>query len=278
MNIKKQAGDYLLMLLGAVLSAVALNLLLIPNNVAPGGFSGIAAVLHIKIGVPFGLSLLVLNLPLFIMAWRYVGRGYFIKSIFGLAAYSLATDNLIMPELAVDPLLATIFGGVLLGAGMGLILRGGGSTGGTDIAALLLRLRMKSELSLGNFILIIDTIVVVGSGVFLGPEEALYALVTVFVCAKVIDLILAPARSRAFFIITDEAEIIKECIMNEIKRGVTELSGKGGYSGGEKSVLLCVVEGNSQFTALKDIIKRNDPLAFMIAVEAGEVLGRGFSG
>lgn len=270
--------NYLGITLGAVLTALALNMFLIPNKVAAGGVSGLATVLHYLFGLPVGMTMLALNIPLFVASVKVLGAHFGINTLFGAAALSVAIDALApyTPVLTQDLLLSALYGGVLSGIGMGIVFRFKGTTAGTDLAAAIVNKLLG--VSIGQSLLAIDFFVIASAGIaFASAELSLYALISLFVTSKIIDLIQeGPSAAKAFIIITARPAVVATTIMEDIGRGVTFFQGRGAYSGNMREVLLCVVH-TSEVTRLKELVYRIDPRAFVILVDAHEVLGEGFT-
>lgn len=270
--------DYAGIFAGVAITALALDWFLIPNLIAAGGASGLATVIHHLTNLPVGLLMVLINIPLFLASVRAFGSHFGAKTIFGTAALSILIDMFagVLPgPLTRDPLLASLYGGVLSGIGIGLTFRFNGTTGGTDIAARLLK--KFFSLSIGRALLFIDMAVIILAGlVFRQPDLALYALITVFVSSKAIDLILeGEDYARAAFIITKEADDVVQNIFAVLGRGVTTIEGRGAYTGTDRQVLLCVVSRAEQ-SRLREIVESTDPKAFVIITSAREVLGEGF--
>lgn len=262
---------------GVVLIALGLDLFLIPNKIAAGGVSGAATILHYVTGVPVGAAMLALNLPLFAMGIYRLGLRFGFRSLYGTVALSLAVD-LLAPFLPVpthDILLAGLFGGVLTGLGLGLVFRFNGTTGGTDLAAAVLR--TYTGANIGQLLFLVDATVVVAAGLaFKSAELAMYALITVFVTAWLIDLVQGGfSYAKAFLIISDRSPEIAAAIVSEIDRGATSWPGRGVYTGREKDILLSVVN-RSEVTRLKEIVYKIDQDAFVIMADVHDVLGEGF--
>ncbi|MCX7781204.1 MAG: YitT family protein [Negativicutes bacterium] len=270
--------NYLGITLGALLTAVALNMFLIPNKVAAGGVSGFATVLHYLLGVPVGMTMLALNIPLFLASVKVLGAKFGINTLFGAAVLSLAIDLSApyTPVLTRDLLLSSLYGGVLSGVGMGLVFRFKGTTAGTDLLAAILNKLFK--ISVGQALLSVDFFVIAFAGIaFVSPELSLYALISLFVTSKIIDLIQeGPSTSKAFFIITSAADEVASKVLAEMDRGVTFLPGRGAYTGQNRDVLFCVVS-TSEVTRLKDIVNAIDSKAFVIVADVHEVMGEGFT-
>lgn len=262
---------------GVLLVALGLDMFLIPNKIAAGGVSGIATILHYLIGVPVGAAILALNIPLFAMGVYRLGLRFGFRSLYGTITLSLAVDLLapVLPVPTGDILLAGLYGGALTGLGMGLVFRSGGTTGGTDMAAAVLR--TYTGINIGQLLFLVDGAVVLAAGfAFRSAELAMYALITIFVISWLIDLVQeGPSYTRAFLIISERPDEIAEAILAGLNRGVTAWPAKGVYTGARREVLLSVVN-RSEVTRLKDIVYNVDPQAFVILAGVHEVLGEGF--
>ena len=269
--------SYVRILLGALLGGAAYPLFLTPNRIAPGGITGVAMILNYLTQWPVGIVSLVLNLPLFLIGYRTMGRIFAFRSLVATVLFSLFIDILPLSPLTDDPLLGTLFGGVLLGAGLGLIMRGGATTGGSDMIARMVHRRFQF-ISVGSFLFAIDCAVVIAAGFLIGTTEALYALINIFLTAKVMDaVIIGFSSNKACFVISPRWREISERIMREMDRGVTQLTARGGYTGEERPTLMCVIS-RSEIMSFKRILREEDENAFVIIVEAHEAIGDGFSG
>ena len=264
-----------LILIGLLCCAFAYNLYLIPNNIAAGGFTGIGQLVNSFCNISVGTVSILLNIPLFLFSMKTLGLRFGVRSLLAMLGLSLFIDYLPIPSATNDLLLATVFGGVLGGAGFGLILRGSANTGGTDmLASLIHRWFPAVRVSVGIFL--VDGLVILASAFVFDQQAAMYALICAFMMNVVVDLVLeGPNSAHSYFIISDRSEDIARRLMDELERGVTAFSGKGMYSGRDKQVLLCVV---NRFEAmqLRRIVFSIDPSAFVIANKAHEVLGEGF--
>ncbi len=268
--------SYFQIILGAVIGGAAYPLFMTPNRIAPGGITGIATILNHVLGSPVGTVSLILNIPLFLISFKAMGKVFVFRSLVATFLFSLAIDILPLKPMTDDPLLGSLYGGVMLGAGLGLIMRGGATTGGSDMVARMVHKRFQF-ISTGSFLFTIDFAVVVSAGFFIGTTEALYALINIFLTAKVMDVIIIGFSSnKACFVISSRWQEISERIMREMDRGVTQLSARGAYTGTERPTLLCVI-GRSEITAFKRILREEDENAFVIIVEAHEAIGDGFS-
>jgi uncharacterized membrane-anchored protein YitT (DUF2179 family) len=270
--------QYLGIALGSVVTAVGLNMFLIPNKVAAGGVSGLATVLHYVVGYPVGATMLALNIPLFLLSLKVLGTRFGINTLYGAAILSIAIDGTapFTPVLTQDLLLSSLYGGVLSGIGMGLVFRFRGTTAGTDLAAAIINKLVG--ISVGQALLFVDFFVILSAGIaFKSPELSLYALISLFVTTQLIDLIQeGPSSAKAFIVMTMIPDKVAEAILAEMERGVTYLQGRGAYTGEVRETLLCVVS-TSEVTALKDLIYHIDKSAFVIVADVHEVLGEGFS-
>ncbi len=267
--------DYIGITVGAVVVALGLNALLIPNRIAAGGASGIATILVHLVGIAPSVTLLVINVPLLIVGARVFGMRFGAYTVLGtfvtIAAVGLTSR---VAPLTNDPLLAALYGGVITGIGMGIVFRFRGTTGGTDIAAKLAA--HYSGISLGDALLAVDAVVVVVAGVLFSAEYAMYALIAIFVCTKTIDVVQEGLYSaKAVFVVSDQGEAIAAALMNKVERGVTLLPSKGGFSKQEKTTLFCVV-GRTELTRAKSVVLEIDRNAFVVVTDAHEVLGEGF--
>ncbi len=261
--------------LGCALGALAYPLFLVPNHIAPGGLTGLATVLNYLFHWPVGTTSLVMNVPLFIIGYRAMGRVFVIRSLVATVLFSVLIDLIPLPPMTEQPLLGAVFGGVLLGAGLGLILRGGATTGGTDMVARMIHNRFQ-HISVGAFLFLIDCCVVLMAGFFIEAEYALYAFVALYAASKLIDVVMVGlTRDKACYITSTQHEQAKREIMEKLDRGVTVLHAEGGYSGQERPVLLCVLSAQ-ELGRLKAIVREADEDAFLFISDAHEVLGEGF--
>jgi len=272
----KDALDYFWIAAGSLLIALSLDWFLIPNKIAAGGVSGIATLIHYLFGLPVGAVMIALNVPLFLLGFRELGIKFGLRSLYGMLILSLAVDLMApyLKALTNDPFLACLYGGVLSGVGLGIVFKFKGSTGGTDLAAAILR--RFTQTNVGMTLLFIDGLVVLASGIVFNPEQALYALITIVVSSWLIDVVQEGlGYARAFFIISEQNDLIAEKIITELDRSGTCLKGEGVYTRQEKDVLLAVVN-RSEVSRLKEIVSQVDPKAFVIVANVHEVLGEGF--
>ena len=275
----KTIKDYAFITLGTVLCAAALKLFLMPYDISAGGFSGVAAIINTlsKNRIPVGTVILMLNIPFFIAAYKKLGRGFAFKTLYSLTLYSAAADIIPIKAIGSEPLISAVYGGAVMGLGLGIVIYFGACTGGTDLMAILINNRART-MSTGLMLFIIDGLVVFLSAAVFGVQKALFAAITVLITSKVIELVTNGASSGSVYIIFSKNSYqIKNRIYSELKRGVTELTAKGGYGGTEFCTILCAVDRRSEAAALKKIINEEDTSAFYMALSAKEIHGEGFS-
>jgi uncharacterized membrane-anchored protein YitT (DUF2179 family) len=272
-----EVRDYVQLTIGAMICAAGLNAFLAPNQVVSSGVTGIAMIVNILFGLPTGLVLLAFNIPLLIAGMYYAGGWKLgIRTVYAVVVMSLAIDLLrpYVPKVTADPLLYTVFGGLVDGVGMGLVFRARGTTGGTDIIAKLVNRRTGTQL--GQVILWVNTGVLLAAALIVGLQPALYALIVNFVGSRVVDAVQEGAvYARSAMIVSRQPDAIRQAILEELQRGVTILQGRGGYTETEQQVLYVAV-AKSEIATLKRIVHLADPDAFMVITEAHEVLGYGF--
>lgn len=278
-NIKQTVIDYLVIAVGAFIFSFGIAMFTSPNNIAPGGVSGIGTMLNHLFNIPIGSVIIAVNIPLFIFSFKKFGRSFFKKSLFATFLTSSLIDILpfiLEKHYIYSPLLASIFGGVSIGVGVGIIFLRGGTTGGADILAKLIRLKYP-HFSLGTLVFIIDAIIVISTLFVYGSIEALlYSTVSFFVTSRAVDaIIFGAARSKMLLIITTQPQEISKRIMNDIQHGVTLIPASGGYTKEEKTILLSVVRPN-EVAEINKIVKEIDRSAFTIITESNEVFGYGF--
>lgn len=268
--------SYAQIILGALIGGAAYPLFMTPNKIAPGGITGIATILNHLFQWPVGTVTLILNVPLFLISYRAMGRIFAFRSLVATLFFTLFIDVLPLQPMTTDPLLGALYGGVMLGAGLGLIMRGGATTGGSDMVARMVNKRFQF-ISTGSFLFAIDFAVVVSAGFLIGATEALYSLICIFLSARIMDtIIIGFSSNKACFIISSRWQEISDRIMRDMDRGVTQLTARGAYTGAERPTLLCVI-GRSEIMALKRILREEDEKAFVIIVEAHEAIGDGFT-
>ncbi len=272
--------DVVLFLTGSIFYTLAINIFISPNDIAPGGVTGIAIILNSLFNLPIGTSMLLLNIPILIIGVVMLGKKFLIKTIIATILVSIFIDVsvLFLPIYVGDKMLASIFGGISLGVGLGMFFIRDATTGGSDIIARVISLK-KPTFSIGTAMLFLDLIIITISGfVYTNLESPLYALISVFVSAKVLDLILNGASlqiGKFMFIISLKSGDIKEGILNNVSRGVTRIKSFGGYTNEESEILLCALKSHEVYKTY-ELIKNIDPKAFIIVGDAREIKGEGF--
>ncbi|WP_445478364.1 YitT family protein [Lysinibacillus irui] len=274
-DVRESIVEYVYVIVGAAIIAIGFNVFLLPNQVASGGVSGISTILHGLFGWNPGIVQYAFNIPLFIAGVLLLGKKFGIKSFIGtitLPFIVLLTNS--WEPWTDNSLLGALFGGIVVGLGIGLVFKGNASTGGTDLLAQIIT--KFTGLSLGTSVLLIDGIIAISAAVVFDLEKGLYALIGLYVTTKTIDIIqLGFSQSKMVYIITLKQDEVRQAIYDEINRGVTKLQAIGGYTGEARPVLMVVVY-QTEFTKLKQLIKSVDPSAFVIVSDAYEVLGEGF--
>jgi uncharacterized membrane-anchored protein YitT (DUF2179 family) len=267
--------DYIYIITGAMIVALAFNVFLFPNKIASGGTSGISIILGHLFQFEPGYVQWVLNIPLFIAGVIFLGKQFGVKSLIGtliLPFFVILTADI--EPITREPFLAALFGGVGVGTGLGLVFRGKASTGGTDLAAQILH--KYTGVTLGVSVLLIDGLVVLSSAIAFNLETGLYALVGLYVTGKTIDMVqVGLGYAKVAFIISEEEEKIRQVLLHDLDRGVTRISASGGYTDQERPVLMCVVN-QMEVAKLKELVRLTDPNAFVVVADANEVLGEGF--
>lgn len=273
--------DYALIILGALVQAIGLRLFFVPAKLASGGVSGIAQLINYFSGWPIGLMVLIGNLPLFVLGWRFLGgRRFASRTAVSVITYSLFVD--LLPRLPFFPIqgltddlfINSLYGAVVSGVGFGLVYRAQGTSGGSDILARILNHWRNVPMS--QSYLAVDSIVILAAGFVFGWKEALYALIAIYVSGLVAETTLESGRSvRTALIVTGQPQVVAQQILAELDRGVTLIPGTGAYTGAPRTVLYCVVT-RSEVGLLKAIVQEADPQAFMVIGQAHEALGEGF--
>lgn len=298
--LRDSAREIALLLTGSLISAFAINIFYVPTRLTMGGVSGIVSIIFQLTGqgrfLSFGVLFTLLNIPLLILGKMVINARFVARSIVGTLVYSFMIDateqffgewyiRYIDKPLATggaDPLIYCLFGGVLYGLGLGMVFRGGYTTGGTDIVAMMIKRKIR-QFSIGQFILVLDAGIVLSSAIAYRAEEgpavlmAMYSFIAMYLTSKTVDVLLEGFEyCRTAYIISDRSVEIAERIMAELGRGVTSLHGQGMYTGNNKNVLMCVIS-KKQVPEIKQIVSAIDEGAFVIVSEAREVLGKGFS-
>ena len=276
---KSIVWEYFIIAIGSVIMSLSLVLFLGPAKIAPGGVSGLAIIVYNIFEIPMGITMLVLNIPLFLMGLKLLGAKFGPRTFFSFTIVSIATDffdkYMHVKAATDDPLLAAIFGGVVIGAGLGIVFREKGTTGGSDIVGQVIN--KYTNMSVGTGIMIIDFFIITISGLaFKDINIALYGFISLFFGARVIDIMIDGFDyARAFYIISDKYEEIIQVINNEMDRGGTMLHGEGIYTGADRKVIFAVVT-RKEVAKLRELVVDVDPDAFVIISNIHEVLGNGF--
>lgn len=278
-GLYKRLTKYLLILAGSAIYAVGFQFFMFPNEIVSGGVTGIAMIINAFTHWPVGLMIIVMNIPLFAVSWRHFGLNFLIGSLVGMAVSSAFLDLFALTGIVMtdDPMLAAIIGGVIKGAGLGIIYYVGATTGGIDIVAKFLRQRF-SQINFGTMILIMDTVIIVTYALVMKQyQSAMYSVIAMFVVSKVVDLFLYGIDNSALcYIISEKSEELTANILSgHVHRGVTILEGEGAYSHTPKHVLLCVVK-RTQIPELRRLVKSLDERAFFVVTDAKNVFGKGF--
>ncbi|AAM25819.1 uncharacterized membrane-anchored protein YitT (DUF2179 family) [Caldanaerobacter subterraneus subsp. tengcongensis MB4] len=271
----KWIEKYVFLTIGAFLAAIALEIFLVPNNIIDGGITGISIMLSYLTKIPLGAYIFVLNLPFLLFGYRQIGKSFVLSTFYAVSVLSLSVTILEkLPPLTYDTLLASVFGGIILGIGVGLVIRHGGSMDGTEIVAVVFS--EISGFSVGEIVLFINVFVLGSAGIVFTWDRAMYSLITYFIAFKVIDLTIEGLdEEKAVMIITEKPEEIVETITARLGRSVTFWEGKGGYTREKKGILYAVVS-RLEIAKLKSIVKEHDEGAFVTIHDVYDILGGQF--
>lgn len=282
-KVKNLLLDVLFDIAGSLLIGISVNFFTAPNHMAPGGVTGIATLLNYVFGIPIGTMSFLINVPLMIVAFMYLGRHFSVYTLKSMTILSLCVD-LVAEVMKLtgqvgysgDPLLASLMGGVITGAGLALVFMRGSTTGGLDIIMRLAK-RKYPHMSAGRILFMADACVLISSIIIYGNiESGLYGLVCIFANSRMLDTVLYGGdKGKSIIIISEKSVEIAKAINNDVRRGVTMLSGQGAYSEQDRKVILCAVREN-QYPAVKRVVYGIDPNAFIIVNNASEILGSGF--
>lgn len=275
--MKSTVKQYILILIGSLIMSYGYCAFLIPHAVASGGAGGVATILNAKFGINVSLVVLIVNAVLFALSWSVVPKSVFYRSLAGTLFLTLFLRLMErVPLFTDDILMASIFGGIIIGVGVGLVIKCGASTGGSDFLAVILN-KLIPHISVADFILLVDGSIVIAGGLVMGDYTLmLYAAASAYVTSKLADVIVDGGKSaRSIYIISEKSQEISERILATLNRGVTGLYGKGMYTGNDTTVVMCVVKRN-QIPKVRAIVNEIDDKAFIILSEVREVLGEGF--
>lgn len=258
--------------IGAIIYSAGLNLFLIPNHIIDGGITGISLLVQALTGVPFSLLIVVLNLPFFYLGYRRLGVGLAVSSTYAIVVLSLFSSIFEeMKPATTDPFLSTIFGGIIIGIGVGIVIKSGGSTDGTEIVAIWMD--SKSSFSVGEIIMFFNFFILGTAGFVFSWNSAMYSLIAYFICSRMIDAVSTGLdSSKGIFIVTTEYDKVSDAIVHDMHRAVTRLHGQGGFLKDDKDVLYCVVT-RLEVTKLKQVVHGIDPTAFLSVFDVQEVQG-----
>ncbi|NQD65315.1 YitT family protein [Bacillus haikouensis] len=273
--LKEMIKRVILITIGAITMGVGLEIFLVPNNVIDGGIVGISIILAHLTGLKLGLYIFVLNIPFFFIGYKQIGKTFAISTLYGIIVLSITTIFLHpVPAFTHDIMLAALFGGVVLGIGVGIVIRYGGSLDGTEILAILSS--KKLPFSVGEIIMFLNLFILVSAGFVFGWDRAMYSLLAYYVAFKIIDITIKGLdESKSVWIISENYEQIGDALLHRLGRGVTYLKGEGAFSGDDKKVIFCVITRLEE-AKLKDIVTEHDPSAFLAIADIAEVRGGRF--
>ncbi|WP_414048921.1 YitT family protein [Macrococcus animalis] len=273
--LKEKIKRFSFITLGAILMAVSLELFLVPNKLLDGGIVGISIMASHLLKLPLGAFIFILNIPFFYLSYKQIGKTFALSTLYAITILSIGTALLHpVPPFADEKFLVTIFGGVILGLGVGLVIRYGGSLDGTEILAILIS--NKSPFSVGEIVMVINFFIYVAAGFIFTWESAMYSVIAYFIAFKTIDIVQQGLdESKSVWIISNQHEEIGDAINARLGRGVTYLSGEGAYTGDNKKVIFCVITRLEEFK-LKDIVNHYDESAFVAIGNVSEVKGGRF--
>jgi uncharacterized membrane-anchored protein YitT (DUF2179 family) len=271
----KLAKRIFFIILGAILMGVGIEEFLVPNRILDGGIVGISIILSHLSGWRLGLFIFILNIPFFFIGYKQIGKTFALSTVLGITVLSLTTSFLHeVPVFTEDLLLATVFGGIVLGSGVGIVIRYGGSLDGTEILAILAN--RKLPFSVGEIIMFFNIFIFGTAGFVFGWDRAMYSILTYFIAFKTIDVVMAGLdESKAAWIISEQHKEIGEAILARLGRGVTYLNGEGAYTGDDKKVIFCVITRLEE-AKLKSIVEELDDSAFLAVGNIAEVRGGRF--
>ncbi|MEB8171650.1 YitT family protein [Macrococcus caseolyticus] len=273
--LKEKLKRFIFITIGAILMAIALELFLVPNKLLDGGIVGISIMMSHFLKLPIGLFIFILNIPFFYLGYKQIGKTFALSTLYGIGILSIGTALLHpVPAFADEKFLVTIFGGVILGLGVGIVIRYGGSLDGTEILAILIN--NKTPFSVGEIVMVINFFIYTAAGFVFTWESAMYSVIAYFIAAKTIDIVQQGLdESKSVWIISDQYLEIGDAINDRLGRGVTYLKGEGAYTGDDKKVIFCVITRLEEFK-LKDIVNHYDDSAFVAIGNVSEVKGGRF--
>ncbi|HUN54677.1 MAG TPA: YitT family protein [Smithella sp.] len=271
-NLRQFLWNLILIITGSCICALAINGILIPRKFVSSGVTGISLIFHYLIPfLPVSVFYLLFNVPLFALGWKYVSRRFFIYSLIGTAVFSAAVEWIVVPIHVQDPLLCSLLAGIIMGTGLGIILRSAGSSGGTDIISVMVQTRFS--IRLGYTVLAFNSIVLAASAMLFSLDIALYTLIYMYVSSHILDLVVTgPSQRKSVMIISRSQGDIIIKILKELNRGVTVIKGQGGYSGEPEDIIYTVIAFRD-LASMKKLINKIDPHAFVVFSDTAEVMG-----
>lgn len=266
---------YIILFIGSIIYAAGLEIFLVPNNVIDGGVVGIAIMASHLTGLPLGLFLIAVNIPFIYLGYKQIGKTFTLATLFSIVSLSYWSNVFLpIPGLTNDLFLASVFGGIILGVGVGLIVRYGGSLDGTEIVAILMDKR--TSFSVGEIVMVMNLFILSAAGLVFGWDKAMYSLVAYFIASRVIDITIEGLdESKAAIVISDQADAISDALMARLGRGVTVLHGEGGFSGEKKHILYTVIT-RLEISKFKSLIEEIDESAFITISDVHDVMGGSF--
>lgn len=273
--LKEVVKRAFLITVGAVIMAVGLEIFLVPNQVIDGGIVGVSIMLSHITGIKLGLFIFILNIPFFFIGYKQIGKTFAFSTLYGIIILSISTTFLHpVAAFTQDILLASLFGGIVLGIGVGMVIRYGGSLDGTEILAILSSKRLP--FSVGEIIMFVNLFILASAGFVFSWDRAMYSLLAYYVAFKLIDITIKGLdESKSVWIISENYEEIGDALLHRLGRGVTYLKGEGAFSGDDKKVIFCVITRLEE-AKLKDIVAEHDPSAFLAIADIAEVRGGRF--
>ncbi len=272
--------DIIWYFIGAVIYSSAVTLFISPNEISPGGLTGISTALNFLFSIPTGITLFLLNIPILIIGFLKFGGYFIVKTTIAtiMVSITLTLTDEILPSFNIDKILAAVFGGILMGLGLSIVIRRGATTGGIDILAKLINMKFR-HLTVGKLILIMDGIVIaIAAFVYRNIESVLYSVISMYASSRVMDIVLYGAdKGKLIYIVTNKPDEVCKEITGFLHRGVTVIPAKGGYTGKERNLLLCTVRIH-EVAGVYAIIDKYDKNAFIVVGEVGEIIGEGFKG
>jgi len=277
-TIYKSLKDIAIYFLGALIYSSAVTMFVSSNEISPGGVTGIATALNYLFSLPSGIVLFLLNIPILILGFVKFGGSFIIKTAVAtiILSFSLTITDLVLPKFVIDKILAAVFGGILMGTGISLIMLRGATTGGIDIIAKLINRRFR-HITVGRIILFIDALVIGFAAVaYRNIESVLYSVISIYATSRIMDAVLYGAdKGKMIYIITEYPIQVCRDINEILNRGITVLKATGGYTGKERSLLLCTVR-RYEVASVYEVIYKYDENAFIVVTDAGEIIGEGF--